>query len=136
MYSWGMPAIKKRKAVAKKTPKRAVAKKTVRPKTRTIAKVHVAKTKPGVRIVPIRHEAPADEYFWVNNGPVLRSIPELKQALVHMSDDQYRYHTGRDGNDFAKWIKHSLSHHDCASKIEKAKTRAGAMRALSTCNCC
>lgn len=71
------------------------------------------------------------EAFWVNHGPVIDSIAGLKEALSSMSDEQFAYHTMRDGNDFARWLRDSLDDTVCAARIEKAKTRAAAARALT-----
>lgn len=80
-----------------------------------------------------RSESLPEESFWVNNGPVCCSIAELREAIKEMSDEQYAYHTRRDGNDFARWLSESLGHHECAQKLSRAKTRAGAVRALASC---
>jgi hypothetical protein len=75
--------------------------------------------------------------FWVNNGPVLKSVDELLKALKEMSDEQYAYHTKRDGNDFAIWIRDCLNDVQCAKDLKNAKTRVGAIRILSgKCACC
>lgn len=80
-------------------------------------------------------EAPEDKCFWVNYGPVVRNIDELREALRDMTDDQFRFHAfDRDINDFAKWVEEVLGHHSCAQKIARAKTRQSAARALASCS--
>ena len=77
-----------------------------------------------------------EECFWVNNGPVLASIEGLRDALAHMTDDQFAYHTKRDGNDFARWIRDSLGDPETAVRIARARTRTGAIQALrAACKC-
>ena len=78
----------------------------------------------------------AEQSFWVNNGPVIDSLKGLSEAVKGMSDEQYAYHTERDGNDFARWIRDCLGNTSLASRVAKAKTRSSAARALATaCSC-
>lgn len=78
-----------------------------------------------------------EECFWVNNGPVLASLEGLRDALSHMTDEQFTYHTKRDGNDFARWIRDSLGDAETATRIARARTRSGAVQALRVaCACC
>jgi len=76
-------------------------------------------------------DAHSSQCFWVNNGPICRNIKELRDALSTMSDEQFDYHTKRDGNDFVRWIRDVLGMKECAGKVARAKTRAGALRALA-----
>lgn len=75
-------------------------------------------------------QAPDDQCFWVNNGPVLRSAADLYYAMKEMTDEQYEYHTKRDGNDFANWVRHVLDDAALAGKLARAKTRKNAIQAL------
>lgn len=81
-----------------------------------------------------KHVSHPDETFWVNNGPVCQTITELKNAIAEMTDDQFEYHTKRNGNDFARWLEEAMCHDECARKITKARTRAAAIRALAICD--
>lgn len=74
-----------------------------------------------------------EQCFWVNNGPVVKSVPELRQALKEMSDEQYAYHTKRNGNDFSKWAEDIIQCPECAASLRKGRTRKGAIRALDSC---
>lgn len=78
----------------------------------------------------IYKEASSDQCFWVHDGPILKNAPELVQALQTMSDEQFDYHTKRDGNDFAQWVADVLEDARCASAVKRARTRAGMLRAL------
>ena len=68
-------------------------------------------------------EAPHDKYFWVHNGPIVKNLKELMEALHHMSDRQYEYHTGPRGNDFARWVNDVLEERVLAKKVTKAEGR-------------
>lgn len=61
--------------------------------------------------------------FWVNGGGALRSLKDLRNALIGMNEEQFKYHTKRNGNDFAKWVLHVLQDPKCAADLEKAKTK-------------
>jgi outer membrane biosynthesis protein TonB len=76
-----------------------------------------------------------DKAFWVNNGPVVSTLDGLREALATMTDEQFDYHTKRAGNDFAKWVDEVLCHGPCAGKLDKAKTRSSAVKAIATCAC-
>ncbi|MBP9760155.1 MAG: hypothetical protein KBD24_02180 [Candidatus Pacebacteria bacterium] len=76
-----------------------------------------------------------EEAFWVNNGPIIESIVQLKQAFLSMSDEQYAYHTMREGNDFARWIRECLHDTERANRLAEAKTKSAAIRALNTACC-
>ena len=75
-------------------------------------------------------EASPGQCFWVNNGPVLRDLRDLRDALRAMSNEQFGYHTARGVNDFAKWVAEVLKDEACAKKIAKAKTRLLALEVV------
>ena len=62
--------------------------------------------------------------FWVHNGPVLRTLVDLKRFLETTTLDQFFYHTKRSGasNDFANWVRVVLSDEKCAEALSKADT--------------
>jgi hypothetical protein len=74
--------------------------------------------------------AQEEKSFWVNNGGALRTLKDLQEAFSHMSDEQFKYHTKRNGNDFSKWVFHVLQDPKCATDIEKAKTKNAAADAV------
>jgi hypothetical protein len=107
-----------------KAPRKKVAAKKVRTVRARTVRTHV------------RHEARTGEGFWVHNGPVCSTIAQLRAAIASMSDEQFAYHTARSGNDFALWMECSMEHPKCAARLTKAKTRAGALRAIAICEDC
>ncbi|MEK7584961.1 MAG: hypothetical protein AAB455_00350 [Patescibacteria group bacterium] len=68
--------------------------------------------------------------FWSYQGPVLRSLIDLGKFLAIATDEQFSYHTKRDGNDFARWTKDVLQDATCATALEKAKTKSAALSAV------
>jgi hypothetical protein len=75
-------------------------------------------------------QAPDDQCFWVNNGPILKNAADLYYALKEMGDEQYDYHTKRDGNDFANWVDSALGETALAHKLARIRTRKGAITIL------
>lgn len=75
--------------------------------------------------------AGAGSAFWVNNGPSLRHLLDLSKFLAIITEEQFRYHTARAGNDFAKWVGAVLGDKKCAAALEKAKTAAAARAAVA-----
>ncbi len=141
-----MPTAQKTKRVARKAPAKIAAEQVLE-KTVIMKKVPAKKSparKTSGAVVRVKRrstcasciaEASADKAFWVNNGPVVNTLDGLRDALSHMSDEQFEYHTKRAGNDFAKWVDEVLCHGSCATKLGSAKTRTGAIRAIATCTC-
>ncbi len=75
--------------------------------------------------------APPSECFWVNYGPVLKDLRELRDALeCGITDEQFAYHVNERRNDFADWIEAVLRDRTCARAFRRAKTRKEALRVL------
>ena len=99
----------------------------------TQAKKTARKSKPkkiAVKAMVIVDAAP-ESYFWVNNGQILKNLHDLQDALVVMTDEQFDFHTKRDGNDFAKWIENVFGEEELAKQIAKAKTKKATMVVLA-----
>jgi len=97
------------------------------PSREAVAKIpKIPKKKEALIII----EAPEDQCFWVNDGPVLRNLYDLGEALETMTDEQYSYHTKRDGNDFALWVENVLGDKELAKKMTRVKTRQTAASTL------
>ncbi len=65
--------------------------------------------------------------FWVNNGPIIKSLAELYRELKAMNDDTFRYHANNDKNDFSNWIKDCLGDNTLADALRKTKNRSKAV---------
>ncbi len=70
--------------------------------------------------------------FFVHNGPALRDLRELLQALSNMSDEQFFYHFSPERNDFALWVRHVFRDDVCARALERAKGRATVIRIIKS----
>lgn len=71
-----------------------------------------------------------DLCFWVNNGPALRNLKDLSDALKVMGEESYAYHVNADKNDFANWVLNALKDETLSSKLLKAKTLKSANKAV------
>ena len=60
--------------------------------------------------------------FWINNGPILKNLEDLKNALKKISEKTFKYHVNKEKNDFANWVKNVLSDKILANKLAKIKT--------------
>ena len=127
----GVKAKKTVKKVVRKNVKSGVRKKTTKKITKnkidrkTIRKIVLKKK--GC----CKKKCKPENAFWVNNGPVVDSVDGLLEALKTMSDEQYEYHTKRNGNDFARWLDECICNKDFASRIRRVRSRLGAIKALS-----
>jgi hypothetical protein len=71
--------------------------------------------------------APADVCFWVNNGPALQSLLDLREAFKTLSVEQYTYHANKQKNDFSAWVFAILKDEQCAKDLKKAKNMKDAL---------
>lgn len=76
-------------------------------------------------------EAEGPHCFWINNGPVVKNLPELLDAVREMSDDLFAYHTKGGQNDFVVWIEQVLGEKQLASRLKKLKSKRGFVNALA-----
>ncbi|MCK4525088.1 MAG: hypothetical protein KAU07_01485 [Candidatus Andersenbacteria bacterium] len=68
--------------------------------------------------------------FWINNGPVLKNLKDLKESLLIMSKETFNYHVNKEKNDFAAWIKETLKDSTLANKLAKTKTLKPTIKAI------
>lgn len=66
---------------------------------------------------------PPNKAFWVNNGPVIRSLAELSAAAKKLAPAQFMHHANKDKNDFAKWVEEVVRDPVLAKSVKLAKTK-------------
>lgn len=89
----------------------------------------VSRRRRGAVDLPV--DAPADKHFWVNQGPTLGGLADLRTAIAEsLSDEQYAYHVSREHNDFAQWIEDVLGDMQCGKALRRARTRVTAAKAV------
>jgi len=66
---------------------------------------------------------PAEKYFYVADGTVIKSLAELPYALQSMSPETFASHVNDEKNDFYNWVKDVFNHSTLARKIKKVKRK-------------
>jgi hypothetical protein len=62
--------------------------------------------------------------FWVNQGPIVRSLKELRIVIPRLSPESFQHHVNATRNDFASWTRDVIGDVELAKELEKAKTIA------------
>ncbi|MBU4422043.1 hypothetical protein KKB41_03770 [Patescibacteria group bacterium] len=75
-------------------------------------------------------QADENSSFWINNGPILKNIKDLADALKNMSEELFAYHVNAEKNDFAVWAENVLKDETLAKKIAKSKSLKAAAKAV------
>ena len=83
--------------------------------TKKIRKVEKAQQKQVVKDVP------AENYFYMCNGKVLRNLKELRDELNSMDEGSFRYHVNEQKNDFANWINDIMKDEELANEMKSCK---------------
>ncbi|MEK7610497.1 MAG: hypothetical protein AAB468_01995 [Patescibacteria group bacterium] len=71
--------------------------------------------------------------FWVHNGPILCHLLDLHRCLETIKPEQYNYHVGRLGNDFARWVRQVLRDDDCGQALVEATSATEAHQIVTKC---
>ncbi|MBW2990266.1 hypothetical protein KY348_01025 [Candidatus Woesearchaeota archaeon] len=66
---------------------------------------------------------PADKYFYVADGTVIRSLNELPDALRNMSPETFSSHVDEYKNDFYIWIREVFEMSTLARKVRNIKRK-------------
>lgn len=76
-------------------------------------------------------QADENSSFWINNGPILKNIKDLADALANMSEELFAYHVNAEKNDFAVWAENVLKDETLAKNLAKSKSLKAAIKAVS-----
>lgn len=76
--------------------------------------------------------ASADALFFLHEGPAVKDLKELRDALRIASNNQFTHHVNPEKNDFARWIEDVLRDRELAGKLRRCKTRVSTVRAIET----
>ncbi len=79
----------------------------------------------------ILSNTPPDKAFWVNNGPVLKSIIELAAAAKKLTEQQFMHHVNKTKNDFAKWADEVVRDSELARQLRRVKTKDDLAKAVT-----
>ena len=75
--------------------------------------------------------AEGNSCFWVHNGPVLKDLIDLRNALETLNDEQFGYHVTKEKNDFASWVGGVLQEPVLANKLHNYKTKKTMHKTIS-----
>lgn len=70
--------------------------------------------------------ADGEHCFWIHEGPVIKSLKDLRGAFTKMTHEQFQYHANDMKNDFAAWVEYVLQDPECANSLRKCGTKASA----------
>ena len=79
----------------------------------------------------LNKEISGEFYFGLVDGRVLKSVPELLEALKNMDDWVYQHHVNQERNDFVNWIRHVYENEELAKKLEKAKKQKQVIKVIN-----
>ena len=70
--------------------------------------------------------------FWVSNGPILKNVEELANALAGISDDIYHYHANKEKNDFSKWVGEVIGDNKLANDLLSSRNKESALKKVKS----
>lgn len=65
-------------------------------------------------------DVPEEYIFWSHDGHTFKSMKDLAEGLVTMSDDTFAYHVNSEKNDFSKWVREVIKDEKLASDLGMA----------------
>ena len=68
-------------------------------------------------------DASPEQCFWVNNGPIIRNLSEMADALGSIKDEIFSYHVNKEKNDFGNWVREVLKDEELANDIARIKSK-------------
>ena len=68
-------------------------------------------------------DASPEQCFWVNNGPIIKNLSEMANALACMKDKIFSHHVNKEKNDFGNWVRDVLKDEDLANDIARIKSK-------------
>ena len=77
----------------------------------------------------LRDVAP-EQSFWVNNGPILKNLEELANALPDMSSETFGHHVNNEKNDFSSWISQVIGDEKLANDLLSSKSKDSVLKKI------
>lgn len=71
----------------------------------------------------LERESPAEQAFHCTDGTQLRSLLELRQALMQGSDEAWANHFSSEGNSVATWVGSIFNDASLAARLSSARSR-------------
>jgi len=76
-------------------------------------------------------EVPVDNVFYLNDGRILKSLCELRDALKAMDAGTFSHHVNQERNDFANWVRDIMKKKAVANQMAAANTRKAMLAVVS-----
>ena len=71
-----------------------------------------------------------EQCFWVNNGPIIRNLREMADALEYMKYETFRHHVNNEKNDISNWIRDVLKDEELANETKNLKSKDKLLRKI------
>lgn len=71
-----------------------------------------------------------EQCFWVNNGPILKNLDELANALPAISDETFNHHVNREKNDFSNWVNDIVGDKKLANDLLSSRSKESALKKI------
>lgn len=68
-------------------------------------------------------DASPEQCFWVNNGPIIKNLSEMANALACMKDEIFSHHVNKEKNDFGNWVRDVLKDEELANNITSVRSK-------------
>jgi hypothetical protein len=80
----------------------------------------------------LNSKLPEEKAFFVQNGPVIKSLKELADAMEkdEITDDAFQFHVNNNNNDFLNWINGVYGKQDLVKSLKRVKTKKGFAKKL------
>ena len=75
-------------------------------------------------------DALPEQCFWVNNGPILKNMEELANALPELNDEAFHHHVNNEKNDFSSWVKDVIGDQKLANDLLSSKSKDSALKKI------
>lgn len=75
-------------------------------------------------------DAPTEQCFWVNNGPILKNLEELANALPEMNEDTFKHHVNSEKNDFSSWINDVVGDQKLANDLLSSRNKESFLKKI------
>lgn len=74
------------------------------------------------------NDAAPEQCFWVNNGPILKNLEELANAMPELSDETFQHHVNEEKNDFSKWINDVIGDQRLANDLLSSRSKESSLK--------
>ena len=74
--------------------------------------------------------ATTNQYFYLYNGNVLKSLAELMDNLKNMDQEIFGQHVNQKNNDFANWIRDIFGEKELARRLYLSKSPLGMLNTI------